>query len=125
VDWRDWHGAACLNYSLVAIAAAALIVVSVYSPGGAWINRGLSVRPLVRLGKYSYALYIFHYPLDFIFRRFGLHSISFGWALPYAAMLTGSSLAVAWVSWRVIEEPCIRLKDRYFSYKSRARAAAA
>lgn len=125
VDWRDWHGAACLNYSLVAIAAAALIVVSVYSSGGAWINRGLSVRPLVKLGKYSYALYIFHYPLDFIFRRFGLHSISFGWALPYAAMLTGSSLAVAWLSWRVIEEPCIRLKDRYFSYKSRARAAAA
>jgi len=32
---------------------------------------------------------------------------------------------VAWLSWRVIEEPCIRLKDRYFSYKSRARAAAA
>jgi len=75
LDWRDWHGVACLNYSLVAIAAAALITISVYSPGGARINRGLSVWPLVTLGKYSYALYIFHYPLDFIFRRLGLHSI--------------------------------------------------
>jgi len=125
LNWRDWHGAACLNYSLVAIAAAALIAVSVYSPGGARINRGLSARPLVMLGKYSYALYIFHYPLDTIFRRLGLHSFSIGWALPYAAMLTASSLAVAWVSWRVIEEPCIRLKDQFFSYKNKARAAAA
>jgi peptidoglycan/LPS O-acetylase OafA/YrhL len=41
-------------------------------------------------------------------------------------MLTGSSLAVAWVSWRVIEEPCIRVKEQFFSYKkSKARAAAA
>ena len=67
----------------------------------------------------------FHYPLDTIFRRLGLHSFSIGWALPYAAMLTASSLAVAWVSWRVIEEPCIRLKDQFFSYKNKARAAAA
>jgi peptidoglycan/LPS O-acetylase OafA/YrhL len=68
-------------------------------------------RPLAFLGVISYGVYVFHRPIFLIFARaLGPEAYaSFWWpALYYAA-----SIAVAIASWFLIEEPILRLKERF------------
>jgi len=70
-------------------------------------------------GKYSYCLYVVHYPfmmvLDLLVPKFHIAPL-YGSRLPewgvYGVLLFVVSLAVAWVSWRVLEAPMLSLKDR-------------
>ncbi|MGH2685844.1 MAG: acyltransferase family protein, partial [Actinomycetota bacterium] len=65
------------------------------------VRRALSVRPLVYVGKVSYGLYLFHWPLFAILdeQRTGLD----GPAL--AAVRLGASLAIAAISFQLVETP--------------------
>jgi len=70
-------------------------------------------------GKYSYCLYVMHYPLmmvlDLLIPKFRIARV-YGSTLPewsiYCVFLFGVSLGVAWVSWRVLEGPMLSMKDR-------------
>jgi peptidoglycan/LPS O-acetylase OafA/YrhL len=74
------------------------------------VGRFLSMRPLVYLGRISYGLYIFHYPLFYLARHTRLQFWPVG-----AQIVTYMALAlvVATVSWVFVERRALNLKDRF------------
>lgn len=105
-----------LGPSLNLALAIGLVLLAVQAPGSC-IARFFSVSPLRWLGKYSYALYVFHAPVMLWLdawlggRRFAESS-----ALNYIVfvLLAGvASLVLALLSWNLLERNFLRLK-RYF-----------
>ncbi len=86
---------------LVALAVGAVIASVVLSPSG-FVARALAVAPLRFLGRISYGLYLWHYPIDVMVithARVGLT----GW--PLFLVRTALTIAVATVSFYVVERP--------------------
>jgi peptidoglycan/LPS O-acetylase OafA/YrhL len=95
---------------VVALATAALIVSCVIAPHQG-LARVLASRIPVEIGKRSYGLYLWHAP---IFHFIGEHDLP--WADPLVVALKYSvTFAVVWTSYRFIETPALRLKERYKS----------
>jgi len=95
---------------------------------GSWLVRALSVKPLRAIGKYSYAMYVFHYiylPLEVrwlpyaIFARV-LHNGLLG-LLAYYASAIGIAFVVAFTSYHVYEKHFLKLK-KYFPERTAAAA---
>lgn len=83
------------------VALVYVVLVLAFVPGG-------KVREFNRVGDYSYGLYVFGFPI-----QQSLIALwpSLGWGSLFAlSMIVG--LAVAALSWRFIEAPALRLKDR-------------
>jgi peptidoglycan/LPS O-acetylase OafA/YrhL len=72
----------------------------------------------VRLGKISYGLYMLHF-VGLLFMLDLLHPL-WGWKL-LATKALGLALTVllAWASYRWVESPFLRLKDRFTTVLSR------
>lgn len=90
------------------LAVTVLVMLSVLNPASV-ISRVLSVRPLRELGKRSYGLYLWHYPVGFFVVRFlpFLHpAYAVAVALPLAWLIT-------WLSYRYVEQPALRFKNRF------------
>jgi peptidoglycan/LPS O-acetylase OafA/YrhL len=117
--WWQWRGLQYLNYSLIAVFGTALIALTLYTDAKSGINRILASRPLVTLGKYSYAMYILQTPVHAELDRLHLRPSGFGESLAYTVLVGGISFAGAVVSWHILEKRCIELKERWFSYKRR------
>jgi len=86
---------------LVALAVGAVIASVVLSPSGI-VARALAVAPLRFLGRISYGLYLWHYPIDVMVithARVGLT----GW--PLFLVRTALTIAAATVSFYVVERP--------------------
>jgi peptidoglycan/LPS O-acetylase OafA/YrhL len=106
----------------------------------------LSGKTLRFFGKYSYGIYVFHVFAVFFFAPFFalgnysrysvIHSfapdISFVlerklWllldGLLYVIIAVGASVLMAFISWHLLEQPCLRLK-RFFPMKNKARQIA-
>jgi peptidoglycan/LPS O-acetylase OafA/YrhL len=89
------------GFTVVAVAAAVAIVGALtFVP----VERVLSLTPLTSLGEISYGVYLWHWPVLIVLDedRLGIS----GWALTGAQV--GISLAVATVSYAVIEQPIRR-----------------
>jgi peptidoglycan/LPS O-acetylase OafA/YrhL len=86
--------------ALPAVVGAALIINP--ASGSSAVARFLSVQPLPFVGKISYSLYLWHWPLIVFWRQY--HS---GAALTSrdAAILAGTSTLLAYASWRWVEQP--------------------
>lgn len=96
--------------------AAALPVLGtclliLFAPTGSAVARLLALRPLVGLGLVSYSAYLWHQPLFATARLMSDAEPAPGLMLA----LSGLSLALAWVSWRLVERP--------FRHGARGRAA--
>jgi peptidoglycan/LPS O-acetylase OafA/YrhL len=95
------------------LAALALLAVFLNQEGA--LTRWLEWRPLAALGTISYGLYLYHkllphWMLTGLARRLGL-----AWQAPElleAAVIFLIALAMAALSWVMIERPLLRLKDR-------------
>jgi peptidoglycan/LPS O-acetylase OafA/YrhL len=76
----------------------------------------LTLPPLARMGVISYGLYLYHVPviglLDTVLRRF--HREDIGKPLMFV-LVTLVTVAVAEASYRLIEQPLLRLKERFHS----------
>ena len=109
----------------VALATAAMIVSSLAWRVG-WVARGLSVAPLTLLGRFSYGMYLMHYPIAAVLRVAVLerHTVPlvFGSSLPaqlaFELLAIAATFAAAWLSWHLYEKPFLSLK-RYFTTEPR------
>ncbi len=71
------------------------------------IVRGLTVPPVVGLGRISYGVYLWHYPIVLLVAA---HMGGSPWArLPVVAI---AAVVAATLSYRFVEAPFLRLKDR-------------
>ena len=98
------------GFTLVALAAAALIAETVQSRDNL-ASRILSTAPLVWMGRISYSLYLWHYPVFHALRVERFQAL--GWspmlvhAIRFSAVFT-----VACGSFYLVERPFLRLKSR-------------
>lgn len=85
-----------------------LVLVGVVVAPGSWANAMLGGRVLSWFGARSYGLYLYHFPVLQVLR----HHVDIG--PEWGRMLVGVALSVviAWASFRWLEEPFLRLKDR-------------
>jgi peptidoglycan/LPS O-acetylase OafA/YrhL len=83
------------------------------------LSRLLSLRPLVWIGKISYGLYLFHFPIM-------KWMIDHNWTVRDKAVV-GSAMGfgLATLSYYLVERPCLRLKDRFRGPEARPREAQA
>lgn len=82
--------------------AGAGAIIAAGSRGSSLIGSALSLRPLRFIGKISYSLYLWHWPV-IVLLVLGLPTAELGWGLQVVAV--GLSLALATLSWRYVEEP--------------------
>ena len=100
-DIRFYRG----GLTLVALAAAVLIVRVVYVPSRPLLAV-LSSKPLVWIGRISYALYLWHTPIRDVLAGSVGHS-------PWRALVVWPlAFGAATASYFLIERPALRLKDR-------------
>jgi peptidoglycan/LPS O-acetylase OafA/YrhL len=103
----DNHWGAVWN--LVAeLAAAMLILGLVASPGG--VSRAFAWAPVVWVGARSYAIYLWHLPLIVIIAD----THGGGTARKLAAV--AATVVAAAISWRLVETPFLKLKERFSSH---------
>ena len=83
-----------------AVLGAALII----NPASAssFVARILSFQPLPFVGKISYSLYLWHWPLIVFWRQYRSGAAL---TLVDAAFLAGASMLVAFASWKWVEQP--------------------
>ncbi len=116
-------GAAVYRGGLL-VASLASVGVTVASAAPGRVGRALSLRPLVWLGRRSYGVYLWHWPILAI-----VGNAFPGWADTGTARATALVLTavLATLSYRLLEEPLIRLGVRGYvgSVRARLRALAA
>jgi peptidoglycan/LPS O-acetylase OafA/YrhL len=119
---RDW-AIETVGQSIVAALSATVIALAI-SPGfgaPAACYRTLGHPALRAVGKYSYAIYVFHFPLTHAVVRWLPKAVINAGGLASVAMFTATfiavfavSFAVALVSWRLLEQPALGLR-RYLN----------
>ena len=88
-------------WTILPVAATALLLVAGAMPGG-FINRWLASTPMVKVGDWSYSIYLWHWPL-IVFARILTDGSTV--AMMVAAVV---SFVPAWASYRFVEEPIRR-----------------
>jgi peptidoglycan/LPS O-acetylase OafA/YrhL len=103
----QWGGYYLGVFTVIALAAGALVIAVATNPTWA-VTRFLSTAPLVWVGRLSYALYLWHFPI------FGLLKTDRLGVSP--TLITIARLPLAFVaavlSYYLIERPFLRLKKR-------------
>ena len=118
---RSFYGAAVLYPASVFGSAALLWLLIPSSQTGGANQRTLMTcsfaNPILKMfGKYSYAIYVFNKPIIFgiaTLVKLYLGPVSTIGACGIFALICGACLAVARISWLLIEQPCLRWK-RFF-----------
>jgi peptidoglycan/LPS O-acetylase OafA/YrhL len=94
----------------------ALLIYGVAREG--WLVRFLEIRPARYLGKISYGLYVYHFPIIWFAARMADRGIRD----PYLKHLTAlvalvATIVIASLSYSLLERPILNLKDRFFSVR--------
>jgi peptidoglycan/LPS O-acetylase OafA/YrhL len=89
-------------------AASALLLLNLVSGQEGFLSRLMEMRPLVWIGKISYGLYLWHYPM-FKWVRY----MDAQWPVKLALGLL-ATFAVASVSFYLFERPLLRFKRRFY-----------
>ena len=111
-----------VGQSLVALLAACLIAWTQYDdvPMGVKVGDLLNNTILRDLGKYSYGVYLVHVPLHVLLRgyftpfvRASDGPLHLPRLVAYTLLVLTFSYVVARITWRLIEHPALRLKNRW------------
>lgn len=113
LDRTTWFGRT-LGYSVVAVAFGALVLL-VLERRDRKSARILRARPLQYMGKLCFGLYLLHRPADTIVRALVTHAGLDVDSLVWLPLKLATALALATLSWRIVEQPFLRLKDRFVS----------
>jgi peptidoglycan/LPS O-acetylase OafA/YrhL len=110
-----------VGFTCIALLAAAVLVGALTLPPAHPVARTLRSRVLVAFGKYSYAIYLLHMPIQALlatyvypmhrFARLGSSTLP-GQFLFYALSLV-VFFAAGWLSWHGLEKHFLRLKSRF------------
>jgi len=105
----NWVG--IYGFTLIDLFAAALILETIHPHG--WWSRLLSLKALRNFGTISYGFYVYHDLLHDFYsyvgnRFFRAHAAPVTITLAFFA-----SWLIAWISYRVLESPLLKLKDRF------------
>ncbi|MEM1304280.1 MAG: acyltransferase [Planctomycetota bacterium] len=131
-DYQYSNFACGPGFTLLAIGFAALLLLALSRQAAPRLVRAFESRWLQSFGLYSYGTYMLHGPARAIFRDliYGPAGETGGGPLIPFPEIGGSLLLaqlafyppaiaiswlVGWLSWRLLEAPCLRLK-RYFPY---------
>lgn len=108
-----------LGYSIVAFTFGSVVLFTLMNRG-ARATASLRFRPLLFIGKICYATYLFHRPVNVIVDQTMAHFGAEDLAVSFSAILIkiGLTIAIATVSWNVLEHPLLQLK-RYFEPQRR------
>ena len=102
------------GYSIVALTCTAVVLWSVVNRGRSGAAALLRWPPLMYVGKLCYGLYLLHRPASFLvdalLARAPLVAPDSVWAV---ALKVAVALGLATLSWRLLEQPILRLKDRF------------
>ncbi len=117
--WNRWMQQ--YGYSLIALTGGAMLVGAIARPADSRWPRMLSAGWLRAFGKYSYCLYLIHAPVMRAVREYVFNPEQFltyhmaPWIaqLLFYALATAPSFALAWLSWRCVEAPILKLKARF------------
>jgi peptidoglycan/LPS O-acetylase OafA/YrhL len=108
------------GYTILAVTFAALVLLAVldHDRGRGWIGAAFKNATLRSFGKYSYAIYLFHQPLNQMVGQPVLHSlvpqgVGVTAGLTYMVSVTAASYAIAVASYHGYEKHFLALK-RYF-----------
>ncbi|SDH33638.1 acyltransferase family protein [Agrococcus jejuensis] len=121
VALADGSGAATGGGLAAASVATVAAIVGGVAPGS-WLGRALDARPLAWIGERSYAIYLWHWPLLLLTLA--------AWPMAprpvVAAAVVAATLALAAVSYRVVEQPIRRhgLVAVVDAWRTRARRGA-
>jgi peptidoglycan/LPS O-acetylase OafA/YrhL len=110
--------------SLSSLGCACLVLWLIFSRGSRY-TRVLRIAPLLYIGKVSYGLYLLHQlsPRGLrLVRKLGVHLNPNG--LSYFIVLVCMSLAMASLSWYLMERPLLSLKDRLAPSRENSRVPA-
>ncbi|HZJ23761.1 MAG TPA: acyltransferase family protein, partial [Anaerolineales bacterium] len=92
----------------------AVTIYSVVKDG--LFNRFLEWRSLRYLGKISYGLYVYHFPIIWFATRVRDLGVVEPYAKPVIALISFiGTLLVASLSYQYLEKPLLNLKDRFFA----------
>ncbi len=107
-----------LRFSLAAGLSGALLLLALSATPGGSSARFWNGRLLRVFGRYSYGLYVFHYPLIPLLQRLFPVDELVLWAgsnlagkLLFIALATAATLGLAMVSWHLYERPFVEIKD--------------
>jgi peptidoglycan/LPS O-acetylase OafA/YrhL len=101
------------GYSLLWLAMGCILLAICCSSRVKFSAVGL-LRPITRIGKYSYSIYLWHFPILFgVNSQFMNEHFQFGF-LTEAIIYIGTSLAVGIALSKALEFPTLRLRDRLF-----------
>ena len=125
ISWPFTHGfniydtvVQIVGYAVLSVLFAAGLLRAVVNPGGE-LSRALSLPWLRWLGKYSYAIYVFHLPIAAMLTHW-LGPIVNGSApgpallalILHESIVATLSIGAALISWNLLERRVLALKDR-------------
>ena len=97
----------------------ALVMAAIDAKKGSPLERTLTIKPLMILGKYSYGLYVYHALLTWPLKAYKMNldlevlvggNSSLAWTVQFIVG-TMVSLGLSYVSFHVLENKFIKLKD--------------
>jgi peptidoglycan/LPS O-acetylase OafA/YrhL len=108
-----------VGYTILAIGFAAFVLYSALTDGEpTWQQSGLCSRTLVLFGKYSYGIYVLHFPIFYFLNRLShqfpqaLHQAHW-FAYLFMATKIAVSFSIASLSYNYFEKRFLAMKDRF------------
>ena len=96
---------AAADWNLVSEFAAAAVIAGM-TGGTPGLARLFTLRPVLWVGQRSYAIYLWHFPLIFL-------AVRDGYGRPGKVAAVALAVLAAALSWRLVEQPFLRLKRRF------------